>query len=205
MLGGGSRFGATQLDAVRRLILYADTVLIPDPVLAWIEETPRPEERFAHIQLLEAMFFLLRLKPLVDCASAYPPVIVFPSFERTLAQQDIATQGELEQFYLGCLLSSLSGKGLRVSIKSSEYAGDRSRLSSIQSRLSTSLLAPVDRSTNHWMRPSEGSRREVRRYRSDEHVVQLEERCRKGPALSVGVATMERLEPQFHLMQNELN
>jgi hypothetical protein len=32
VLGGGSRFGATQLDAVRRLILYADTVLIPDPV-----------------------------------------------------------------------------------------------------------------------------------------------------------------------------
>jgi len=91
--------GATQLDAVRRLILYADTVLIPDPVFVWIE-TPRPEERFSHIQLLEAMFFLLRLKSLVDCASAYPPVIVFPSFERTLAQQDIATQAELEQFYL---------------------------------------------------------------------------------------------------------
>lgn len=34
VLGGSSRFGATQLDAVRRLILYADTVLIPDPVFA---------------------------------------------------------------------------------------------------------------------------------------------------------------------------
>src|ERR1700733_3036088 len=62
VLGGSSRFGATQLDAVRRLILYADTVLVPDPVFAWIE-TPRPEERFRHIQLLEAIFFLLRLKP----------------------------------------------------------------------------------------------------------------------------------------------
>lgn len=98
VLGGGSRFGVSQLDSVRRLILYADTVLIPDPVFAWIE-TPRPEERFLHVHLLEAMFYLLRLKPLVDSESANPPVIVFPSFERTLAQNDIATQAELEQFY----------------------------------------------------------------------------------------------------------
>lgn len=99
VLGGSSRFGKTQLKCVRSVILYADTVLIPDPVLAWIE-TERPEERFAHVQLLEAMFYLLRLKPLVDSKCAYPPVIVFPSFERTLVQRDPATRAEMEQFFV---------------------------------------------------------------------------------------------------------
>jgi hypothetical protein len=42
-------------------------------------------------------------------------------------------------------------------------------------------------------------RSEVRRFRSDEHVAQVEA-MPKGQL--VGVATMERLEPQFHLMQN---
>lgn len=60
VLGGSGRFGKTQLSAVRRLILYVDTVLIPDPILAWIE-TDRPEEQFRHVHLLEAMFFVLRL------------------------------------------------------------------------------------------------------------------------------------------------
>jgi len=97
--------GATQLDAVRRLILYADIVLIPDPVFVWIE-TPRPEERFSHIQLLEAMFFLLRLKSLVDCASAYPPVIVFPSFETHFGPAGHSDSGGTGAVLFGCLLSS---------------------------------------------------------------------------------------------------
>src|SRR5215212_5487525 len=45
VLGGGSRFYKTQFDSVRKLALYADTILIPDPILPWLEEE-RDEERF---------------------------------------------------------------------------------------------------------------------------------------------------------------
>ena len=41
--GGGSRFLSTHLESVRGSVLYADTVLVPDPVLPWLE-TDRLEE-----------------------------------------------------------------------------------------------------------------------------------------------------------------
>ncbi|MEO6758483.1 MAG: hypothetical protein ABIO24_03445, partial [Saprospiraceae bacterium] len=37
VLGGGSRLTGTHLQGVRATLLYADTVLIPDPVLPWLE------------------------------------------------------------------------------------------------------------------------------------------------------------------------
>ena len=197
ILGGSSRFGATQLDAVRRLILYADTVLIPDPVFAWIE-TPRPEERFSRIRLLEAIFFLLRLKPLVDCASAYPPVIVFPSFERTLAQQDVATQEELEQFYLD-VYSPLLGQRFLSLDQIVEYmtTEEHAFLDTVaRKKLFVAPGGPLDEPLDAAI---ERYRSEVRRDRSAEHVAQLEA-MPKGQL--VGIATMERLEPQFHLIQN---
>jgi hypothetical protein len=197
VLGGSSRFGETQLNAVRRLILYADTVLIPDPVFAWIE-TPRPEERFPHVQLLEAMFFLLRLKPLVDCASAYPPVIVFPSFERTIAQQDTATQAEMQQFYLD-VYSPLLGQRFSSVGQIVEYSviEEQAFLDAVtRKQLFVAPGGPLDEPLDAAIERYLG---EIRTYRSVEHVAELEG-MPKGQL--VGVATMERLEPQFHLMQN---
>src|SRR5262249_10832466 len=46
VLGGSRRFKRTQLDAVATAALYSDTVLIPDPVLPWLLETEREEEKF---------------------------------------------------------------------------------------------------------------------------------------------------------------
>lgn len=48
--GGGSGFLSTHLASVRGSLLYADTVLIPHPVLPWFE-TDRREERFRHVGL----------------------------------------------------------------------------------------------------------------------------------------------------------
>ncbi len=53
VLGGGTRFKESQLRAVSRSLLYADTILIPDPVMPWLE-TEREEERFRHVLILEA-------------------------------------------------------------------------------------------------------------------------------------------------------
>jgi hypothetical protein len=81
VMGGGAHFRTTQLAAAKRMVLYTDTVLIPDPIFAMIE-AERPEERFHSVQILQEMFFLLRLKPLVDADLGVPPVVVFPSFDR---------------------------------------------------------------------------------------------------------------------------
>ncbi|MGB8458493.1 MAG: hypothetical protein WCE50_12280 [Candidatus Acidiferrum sp.] len=79
------------------MVLYADTILIPDPVLPWMED-PRGEERFRDVLLLQTVFTLLHLKPLVDADLPYPALIVFPSFERSLENKDPRTRALIEKF-----------------------------------------------------------------------------------------------------------
>lgn len=90
-LGGSSGFFGTHLQAVNSSLLYADTILIPDPVFPWLE-VDRQEERFRHIKMLEAAFFILHMKPIVDAELLIPAICVFPSWEKLLEQEDTETQ-----------------------------------------------------------------------------------------------------------------
>lgn len=54
VLGGTSRFTPAHLGALRQTMLYADTFLIPDPVLPWLEEE-RKDEQFHLVQPLVQM------------------------------------------------------------------------------------------------------------------------------------------------------
>lgn len=115
VLGGGSRFTQTHLDSVRKMLLYTDTILIPDPVLPWIEVN-RDEEKFPLIRLLQNMYMILRLKPIVDADLNYPAVLVFPSFEKRLEENDEETRKFIESLlinvfshYTGHSFDSLQG------------------------------------------------------------------------------------------------
>jgi hypothetical protein len=55
--------------------------------MPWLERDRR-EERFRHVLLLKAVHTLLQLKPLVDADLRYPPVVVFPSWEKSLEEHD---------------------------------------------------------------------------------------------------------------------
>src|SRR5688572_25470418 len=96
VLGGSSRFSGSQLEAVRKTLLYGDTILIPDPVMPWLE-TGREGERFRLVSLLKAAFVLLHLKPVVDAELPFPAVVVFPSWEKLLEEKDAQTQTSLRQ------------------------------------------------------------------------------------------------------------
>lgn len=90
-LGGSSRFLGTQLNATRKSLLYSDTVLIPDPVMPWLEKK-RDEEKFNHIIPLHMAFFILHLSDLKGDEFDLPPFFVFPSFEKSLEEHDQQTQ-----------------------------------------------------------------------------------------------------------------
>lgn len=94
--GGGSGFLKTQFSSIRASVLYADTVLIPDPVSPWFEAA-REEEAFRHVKLLEAIFGVLHLKPLIDADLPTLPVFVFPSMEKILDENDPHTQVNSKQ------------------------------------------------------------------------------------------------------------
>ena len=120
ILGGGSRFGQSQLQSVTTSALYSDTVLIPDPVLPWLENE-RTEERFSQVLLLQVVHALLHLKPLVDADLQYPAVLVFPSWEKTLEDKDKQTQSAILQL-IADVFSHFLGENLGTLEEVRDYA-----------------------------------------------------------------------------------
>lgn len=197
VLGGSSRFLATQLNSVSTAVLYSDTVLIPDPVMPWLEDDRR-EEEFRHVLLLQAVHTLLQLKPLVDAGLRYPPVVVFPSWERSLETGDAQTQQEMIQLLVDVLSNSL-GETL-VSIEDVTDYADRN---------SETFCDGVDR--NHLFVAPNGPLNEplvdaLSRYEADIEARRTEEWLQAYRRLpthrKVLTGIMERIRPTYHLLEN---
>jgi hypothetical protein len=95
-LGGSSRFYETQLNATRKSILFSGIVLIPDPVLPWLE-SERKHEQFKMVHILQAAYFILRLKDMLSDEFDLPPFLVFPSYEKSLEERDEVTINSTNQ------------------------------------------------------------------------------------------------------------
>lgn len=98
-LGGSSRFLKTQLNAVRKSLLLTDMVLIPDPILPWLEKE-RVEEKFSNIRMIEAVFFILNLRDLLNNNFDIPPFFIFPSWEKILEEQNSYTQENISNLFV---------------------------------------------------------------------------------------------------------
>lgn len=112
VLGGGSGFGGSHEAAVRKMLLYSDAVLVPDPIARFFEA-----DRFdqaIHLQMAMDAYELLKLRPLVLAELPNPALFVFPSLERLLEDGDTATRAGIEHLMItvvnascGVSLSSL--------------------------------------------------------------------------------------------------
>src|SRR6266568_430824 len=197
VLGGASTFAATQLAAVRKMILYSDTILLPDPVLPWFEDA-RPEERFRHARLLESVFFLLQLKPLVDADLPYPAILVFPSWERSLERHDPVTQQREIALY-AAFMSHHLGANFR----------DLSEVMAFARANRADFLKAVDRA-HLFVAPggaiAEGLEAAVARYKAElakwRTPSYLESIQGMSDAELVALGIAERLGPQYHLLEN---
>lgn len=201
-LGGSSEFLETHLKAVSSSLLYADTVLIPDPVFPWLE-VERREERFRHVKLLQAAFFILHLKPIVDADLTIPAVCVFPSWEKLLEQHDHETKKGLMQLNI-----DIFSHYVDVSIESSKDLVD------FINKYPDKFIEAVDRK-NLFVGP--GSRigepvknalsnyeAHVNEWRSEAWLQHFHKLSSEEKVLN---AINERLLPQYHLIENstELN
>jgi hypothetical protein len=197
VLGGSSRFMNPQLGAVRKMVLYADTILIPDPILPWVE-SPRSEERFRDVLLAQNAFVLLHLKPLVDADLPYPPIMVFPSWEKTLELQDRQTrEGQL------ALVTGVLGDSFGHSFGSFDevaaFAQDRSddflRLAD-QKQL---LIGPGGKPGQSLQTSIRLYREDIDRWRSTDYKKQIR---RLSDAEFVLNGLAERIGPMYHLFEN---
>jgi hypothetical protein len=199
VLGGASRFLETQFHSVRKVMLYSDTVLIPDPILPWLE-VERTEERFAKINLLENVFILLHLKPLVDADLPYPPVVVFPSWEKALEKNDPFTVRSINNlsaaffsFYLGADFSN----PLEVAEFSRRHPVEF--LSKVREK--ELFIAPGAIDGKNIEDAVKAYRNNAETWRSGE----FNERIRDASdAEIVFLGILERLTPQFHIWENSL-
>ena len=197
VMGGSSYFRPTHLDAVRKMALYGDTILIPDPILPWFE-TERPDSKFGSVYPLEAAFTLLQLKPLVDAPLSVPAVVVFPSWERSLEAHDPTTQDGIEAFWIRFFSHYLQNRFDDID-EVVDYVGKRERefLRVVEQK---TLFVPAGATGKESMAEGLALYREhIRKMRSEEYAARYES-LPDGPLVLNGI--MERLAPQYHMLEN---
>lgn len=196
-LGGGSHFLLTQLNATRRSLLYSDTVLIPDPIMPWIEKN-RDEERFRTVILLEMAFFVLHLGDLIGSEFDIPPFFIFPSWEKTLEDNDPQTREDSLQ-----LIADVFSYYVDSGIKTFEDVitfGDKSPDVFLQKIDKTNLFVSPGGEVGESLTPAlENYKREMRRWRTPSWCKQL---FSMGDTRVVINAICERIQPNYHLLEN---
>lgn len=196
--GGQRTFGPSALKAVRITGLYADTQLIPDPIHPFFTSDLRLNA--LHLQLANALFHILQLRPLVDAGFPVPPVFVFPSFEQPLQDNDAHTMHGMEQLALRLLGPLCDG-----SVASLGDLFDYARKHEdefLQAILENRLFVPPGGDPNRTLQPSEAVREYIAQLegvRSDETLGMLK-KMPAGVVILNGV--LERLAPQYHLIEN---
>lgn len=196
-LGGSSRFLQTQLNATRKSLLYSDTVLIPDPVMPWLEKK-RDEEQFGHVIPLQMAFFILHLCDLKGNEFDLPPFFVFPSFEKLLEEHDQQTQENSIQLITD-VFSHYVDSGIAHPQDIMEFATkhpDHYFKKIEEARL---FVSPGSE-------PGEPIKSELVNYKAEMRQWRSENWCNeflsKGDVSVVTNAIFERIMPNYHLLEN---
>ena len=195
-LGGSSRFLKTQLNAVRKSLLLTDLVLIPDPILPWIEKE-RGDEKLKNLRMIEAVYFVLNLKDLLEEDFEIPPFFIFPSWEKLLEDKDDVTKENLNH-----LLYEFLSFYLNVKINCEEdlvnylskYSNDF--FSAVQEKR---LFISPNGMEIHNLKDS------ITNYRDYASQHRTTDWCEKNLASDIHVIVngiVERLVPQYHLFEN---
>jgi hypothetical protein len=197
VLGGSGRFLASHYNSVRRMLLYADTILLPDPVLPWIE-APREEEEFYLIWLLRSIHTLLYLKPLVDADLPSPAIYVFPSWEKSLERQDQVTREGISNLSLGIFNLALKHSFSRIE-DVAEYARTQPSRFLTKIEHARAFIAPGGSAGEPLKDALSKYKSDIRTWRSESFQAQLKP---LSDAQLVFIGVLERIAPQFHLLEN---
>ena len=197
VLGGQSNFGSPQLDSVRQMILYVDTVLIADPVLPWIE-TERKEEKFPHVNFMLNVYHLLHLRPFIEKDLEPMPVYIFQSWEKSLEKIDSTTIGQIKQF-TALVISNKLGLDFTSFEEIMEYG--KTHKNKLQSLIEEKRLfiAPEGSLSDNFELSVKTYKEYIQKWRSAKYLDGVSNLSDNDIAL---IAIQERLVPQYHLIEN---
>lgn len=197
VLGGSSRFYGTQLNATKRSLLFSDTVLIPDPILPYLEKD-RSEEKFFYIAIVQAAFYILRMKELNDTKFDVLPFIVFPSWEKSLEDKDPETQAKMIQLTTD-IFSHYVDSGIRSFNDIHEFSISHEQVFLEKIRTHQLFIAPG-------RKPGEDIKTSMNSYRAEMLETRSAEWCKdyleKPDNFLIINAIFERVSPQYHLLEN---
>lgn len=196
-LGGSSRFLKTHLNATRKSLLFSDTVLIPDPIMPWIERK-REEEQFQHVIPLQMAFFVLHLSDLIGPEFDIPPFFIFPSFEKSLEDHDVQTQKNSIQLITD-VFSHYVDSGITAPEDIMELAMTSTELFFNKVESSKLFVSPGSEPGESLKSAIENYKAEMRRWRSRDW---CEEMFSNGDVEIVINAICERITPNYHLLEN---
>ncbi|MEH0724837.1 hypothetical protein [Vibrio alginolyticus] len=199
-LGGSSRFLKTHLNATRKSILFSDTVLIPDPIMPFLEKS-REEERFNHVIPLQMAFFVLHLSDLLSSDFDILPFFIFPSFEKTKEENDTYTQEQSMQL-IADVFNYYVDEGIQTLPDVIEYS-EKHEEQFFRKVEKTKLFVSPGKSAGEPIADAiESYKLEMRHWRSEDW-------CQKHLSLGhtkiVCTGIFERLLPQFHLLEHSDN
>lgn len=197
VFGGISRFSETLLRNARNVLIFSDTIFLADPVLPWIE-SEREHENFQVVQLLKNMYFVLQLKDIVDADLEYPPIILFPSFEKSFEENDEITKTGIDNLISDFFSYYLNEKFYHPS-ETLDYAREKSEL----------FLKKIEEKQLFWPAQAESItnlnqgildyKEFIKKNRS---INQIETAERMLPSELVWMGICERITPHFHLLEN---
>ncbi|MHB1290647.1 MAG: hypothetical protein ACYCY5_00460 [Sulfuricella sp.] len=196
--GGQRNYGPSALAATRIAGLYCDTQLIPDPVYPFFSGNLHLNAM--HLQLAIVLFYILPLRPLVDARLPEPPVLIFPSFEESLEEKDTITQSGIAS-----LLVKVVAPACDASLKTIEELFEFARKhenSFLDAMSRERLFVPPGGDPKSVGTAQEAASiylRELRGIRSED-ILSGMERLPCGVLVLNGI--LERLRPQYHLMEN---
>jgi hypothetical protein len=196
-LGGSSRFLETQLNAVRKTILISDIVLIPDPVMPWLE-SEREHEKFQLVHIIEAVFFILHLKDLHSQDFDIPPFLVFPSWEKSLEENDQQTKDDASQLIADFFSYYVNREIIGIDDVFNYVDSDEKHfLSEVEEK--GLFISPGGKVGESLSDALENHAEEMSQWRGSEYNKALTH-ASTGRIVLNGI--MERIQPQYHLLEN---
>lgn len=196
--GGQRQFTESGLNATRISGLYIDTQLIPDPVYPFLADELALNAK--HLQLAHVLYFILQLQPLVNARLPVPPVVVFPSFEEPLEKHDPVTQIGIESLLLQ-VVAPICDSNISAVPELVDYAAKQPDkfLSAV---MDANLFVPQGHGPGEFKDGRAALNAHIANIegRQAKEIVEAIKRMPPGVAVLSGV--MDRLRPQFHLLEN---
>jgi len=196
--GGQRQFTESGLEATRICGLYTDTQLIPDPVYPFLAgDLPLNAK---HLQLAHVLYYVLQLQPLVDARLPVPAVVVFPSFEEPLEENDATTKAGIEALLLQVVAPVCDGTFSAVS-ELLEYAAKYPD-KYLPAVMGAQLFVPQGHLPGEFHDAREALRAHVAELEGRQAPIVIDTFKQVPAGVAVTLAMMDRLRPQFHLLEN---